>query len=160
MFSVTFLSFDLLLIWEKVVSLNRSGAPSVGNKSPALLPVRVTCETGSAEPAASAPAYAYTTAVCSCFAVVWQNQHSTLHQCHTASFILGTIRQFFPGRKAHRPWPTPTTESVPPTEVWGICRITATAFQWESTTEAGRPLFQYVWWPLSHYLLREWRRAI
>ena len=56
----------------------------------------------------------------------------------------------FSGRKAHRPWPTPTTESVPLTEVWGICRITATVFQRESTTGAGRPLFQYVWWPLSH----------
>jgi len=33
--------------------------------------------------------------VYSCFAVLWQNQHSTLRQRQPASFILGTIWQFF-----------------------------------------------------------------
>jgi len=75
----------------------------VGNKSPALLPVRVTCETGSAEPAASAAAiglqYSCVQLICSCMT----EPAFDVASASPSQFYSWDNVAIFSGRKAHRP---------------------------------------------------------
>ena len=108
------------------IQLNPSGAPSVGNKLPRS--AAHTTElwnwvSGACSKCCSIGLhYSCVQLFCSCVA----EPAFDVASASPSQFYSWDNTAIFLGRKAHRSWPTPTTQSVPLTEVWGIYRITAT----------------------------------